>query len=85
LLGNLLSVCAIIAQQEGLPLSVVLTQLNPAAIPELLALTFHPMDLLFCGIAVYEGYRLSFRQVTEAALVGVTARASPPVNHDATT
>ena len=25
--------------------------------------TFSPMDLLFYGIAVYEGYKFSFRQV----------------------
>ncbi len=27
--------------------------------------TFSPIDLLFYGIAVYEGYRLSFRELTE--------------------
>lgn len=26
--------------------------------------TFSPMDLLFYGIAVYEGYKLSFRRVS---------------------
>jgi len=25
---------------------------------------FSPMDLLFCGIAVYEGYKFSFRRLT---------------------
>ena len=27
--------------------------------------TFHPMDLLFYGIAIYEGYRFSFRELLE--------------------
>ncbi len=30
--------------------------------------TFSPMDPLFCGIAVYEGYKLSFRQLTDDRL-----------------
>jgi hypothetical protein len=29
---------------------------------------FSPIDLLFYGIAIYEGYKLSFRQVTEDEL-----------------
>jgi hypothetical protein len=66
LIGNLLSVCVIVAQQQELALSFVLTHLNPAAIPELMAVTFHPMDLLFYGLAVYQGYRFSFRRVTTA-------------------
>ncbi len=66
LIGNLLSVCVIVAQQQELALSFVLTHLNPAAIPELMAVTFHPMDLLFYGLAVYQGYRFAFRRVTAA-------------------
>lgn len=66
LIGNMLSVCVIVAQQQELALSFVLTHLNPAALPELMAVTFHPMDLLFYGLAVYQGYRFSFRRVTTA-------------------
>jgi hypothetical protein len=66
LIGKLLSVYVIVAQQQELALSFVLTHLNPAAIPELMAVTFHPMDLLFYGLAVYQGYRFSFRRVTTA-------------------
>jgi hypothetical protein len=29
---------------------------------------FSPMDLVFYAIAVYEGYKLSFRQVTQDEL-----------------
>ena len=77
LLGNLLSICAVIAQQESIGITTVLTQLNPAAIPELMAVTFHPMDLLFYAIAVYEGYRFSFRNVTEADVARLTANQMP--------
>ena len=31
--------------------------------------SFSPFDLLFYGIAVYEGYKLSFRQLTERDLM----------------
>jgi len=33
--------------------------------------TFHPTDLLFYGIAVYEGYRFSFRRLSDADLAGL--------------
>ena len=74
LAGNLLSVCVVVAQQQELALSYVLSHLNPAAIPELLAVTLHPMDLLFYGLAVYEGYRFAFRSVTPTDLVPVSER-----------
>jgi hypothetical protein len=42
-----------------------------------MAITFSPMDLVFYGIAVYEGFKLSFRKVTheeiQAAITGVPA------------
>ena len=75
-LGNLLAVCAIIASQEGIPIMQVLSAINFQNGTELMAGTFTPMDLLFYGIAVYEGYKLSFRQVTKADL----ARVLPEVN-----
>jgi hypothetical protein len=33
--------------------------------------TFNPMDLLFYGIAVYEGYRFSFREITKKDLIRI--------------
>jgi hypothetical protein len=75
LLGNLLSLCAVVAGQEGLSSLTVLAHIggNPALIPAALIATFHPMDLLFYGIAVYEGYRFSFRRITDAE-IGRTVR-----------
>jgi hypothetical protein len=32
---------------------------------------FSPMDLLFYGIATYEGYQLSFRQLSPEELEGM--------------
>ncbi|MAE93529.1 MAG: hypothetical protein CL910_02605 [Deltaproteobacteria bacterium] len=67
-LGNLLAVTAMVAEREGLPFLSALGQLNPEVIAELMVVTFSPMDLLFYGIAIYEGYRLSFRQLSEEEL-----------------
>ena len=63
-LGNLLAVCGMISAQEGVPFLQVLSSLDFAAVKELIVLTFSPIDLLFYGIATYEGYKLSFRQVS---------------------
>ena len=63
-LGNLLAVCIMAAKQQQMPVMDVLSQLTPSLAGELMTATFHPMDLLFYGIALYEGYKLSFRQLT---------------------
>jgi len=42
----------------------VLSHLNPELAAALLQSGFSPMDLLFYGIAAYEGYRFSFRRIT---------------------
>lgn len=70
ILGNLLSTCGFIAAQESIPLfQVVLnTIMQPAICLEFLKVTFSPMDLLFYGIAAYEGYKFSFRQITREEL-----------------
>ena len=62
--GNLLTVSAIFARQEGMALMEMLSLLDLAIAWKLMAVTFSPIDLLFYGIAVYEGYKLSFRQVS---------------------
>lgn len=66
LLGNYLTNCMFIAREAGLSVSSVMTHINMAAIPGLMIRTLHPLDLLFYGLAVYEGYRFSFRRITEA-------------------
>jgi hypothetical protein len=67
-IGNLLTVCGFVAQQESLAFFDVLTRLDLGIAQELMAATFSPMDVLFYGIAVYEGYKLSFRRLTEQEL-----------------
>ncbi len=50
----------------NVPLSAILGGLTPALAARVLTATFQVMDLLFYAIAVYEGYRFSFRRITEA-------------------
>lgn len=68
--GNLLTACWFIAEHTHEPFSSLLASLNIESATNILSATFSGMDLLFYGIAVYEGYKLSFRQFTQADLVG---------------
>jgi hypothetical protein len=76
LLGNLLSVCLFLAAQKGLSPVTVLSYVcsNPVMIPAAIVATFRSLDLLFYGIAIYEGYRLSVRGRVESAVSRVACR-----------
>ena len=53
---------------------------SPGVLLEIMKETFRPMDLLFYAIAVYEGYKFSFRQISEeemASLQKTPVRAQP--------
>jgi uncharacterized membrane protein YGL010W len=66
LLGNLLAIAVLAAQEESVGILSVLGVmiLNPGLTFEVLKATFSPTDLLFYGFAVYYGYRYSFRTIT---------------------
>lgn len=61
ILGNLLSAIAFFADAQHVPFFQVLTAFDLALWGRLFGIFFQPMDLLFYGIAIYEGYRFSFR------------------------
>ena len=67
-LGNLLAVTAMVASEQGVSFLDAVVQLNAGLIQELMIAFFNPMDLLFYGIALYYGYKLAFRQLTEEEL-----------------
>jgi hypothetical protein len=71
--GNLLFSGIVISQHEAVSAFAVLLGmlLHPVAVMEILVLTFSPIDLLFYGLAIYEGYKLSFRRITQAELDGL--------------
>lgn len=81
-LGNFLASVYFVSNSAGLGYFETFARLNPVAIPRLMVATFSPMDLLFYAIAVYEGYKLSFRRIgpedIDAAVKGVQSGAINP-------
>ena len=69
LLGNLITICYFIGEQENMGFLEVLAVLNPRIVLELMKSAFNPIDILFYALAVYEGYRFSFRTLTEQEVV----------------
>jgi len=67
-MGNLLTACIVISRHQDIPVLQLLSRLNPEIAVEILKATFNPMDLLFYGIAVYEGYKFSFRRLSKEEL-----------------
>lgn len=67
-IGNLLAISTMISSQESMPITEVLSNLNLDIAIELMTLTFHPMDILFYGLALYYGYKMSFRELTPEQL-----------------
>ncbi len=60
--GNVFAICGIVASGGEVGFFELLQ--NTALIKELFQASFHPMDLLFYGIATFMGYRTSFRRLT---------------------
>jgi len=75
LIGNLLSACMILARQESLSVLDVLVNLNFSVSMDLLTATFHPLDVLFYGLAIYQGYKFSFRQISPQELSGLVKQS----------
>jgi hypothetical protein len=63
-LGNVLTIAWYISAQTGSSLLSVLTELDMELTIELITETFQVMDILFYGLALYFGYKYSFRQMT---------------------
>jgi hypothetical protein len=76
-LGNLLTVVGLVSQQENIPFFSLLSSLDFGVAREMMAATFSPMDLVFYGIAVYEGYRFAFRRLTAEQLSRYLNPAAP--------
>ncbi len=68
LLGNFFSIIGFAAHEWGMSYFEMLSGFlsEPSLIVEVMKETFSGIDLLFYGIAVYEGYRFSFRNIEEA-------------------
>ncbi|MBS2099223.1 toxin-antitoxin system YwqK family antitoxin [Carboxylicivirga linearis] len=68
LMGNLFTQVGFYAQEVSIPYFEVLTYLTPRLIVDVLVEAFSPIDILFYGIALVEGYKLSFRKVSPLTL-----------------
>ena len=62
-LGNYLTLIAFTAKQTELGFFNLLSVIGPSTAVSALAESFQPMDILFYGLAIYEGYKFSFRQI----------------------
>lgn len=67
-LGNVLSVYGFASKELGIPLTEVIGEIEPGVMFQILVDTFSPIDFLFYGIAVYEGWKLSRKQITQEEL-----------------
>lgn len=61
--GNFLTVVIIVSRQESIPIIEIMSRINPDIFVTLMKETFQPMDILFYGLAVFEGYKFSIVRV----------------------
>ncbi len=69
LLGNFFSLVGFAAKSEGVDVFGILGSIDYSLVPSIMMESFSPMDLLFYGIAAYEGYKFSIRQITEEEVI----------------
>ncbi len=81
-LGDLLTACALVARQYDVSILKILGGLDLEMAGELMTTYFGPMDLLFYGLAVWEGYKLSFRKLSQEDLQRMLGgeNAAPPAS-----
>jgi antitoxin component YwqK of YwqJK toxin-antitoxin module len=78
MLGNLFSQVWFMAEAESLGYFETLGYLDFSLIQTIYQETFSFMDLLFYGIAVYEGYRFAVREVTDEMIEQYNATQTVP-------
>jgi hypothetical protein len=69
LLGNFFSLVGFAAKSENVDVISILFSIDYSLVPDIMIEAFSPMDLLFYGIAIYEGYRFSIRQITQEEVI----------------
>jgi len=68
LAGNLLSALIYVSAHEHIAFATVAGRMSVSIAWEILKATFSPIDVLFYALALYFGYRYSFRHITAAEL-----------------
>lgn len=64
-LGNVLSIVGFAAEYENLSYFDALAQIDYAVLFQIMGESFSFMDVIFYGIAAYEGYKFAFRAFTQ--------------------
>ena len=64
-LGNFFSIIGFVANAQELGYWETLNLFDYSQVVSIMTEIFNPIDLLFYGIAAYEGYKFSFRTFTE--------------------
>ena len=65
MLGNIFGIVGFVANAEGLGYIETFLGLDYSLLPTIMADSFSVIDLLFYGFAIFEGYKYSFRKITE--------------------
>jgi hypothetical protein len=66
--GNALVICIILSQESGLGIFEVIERMELEILLDWMKQSFNAMDLIFYGIAIYFGYKHSFRRITREEL-----------------
>lgn len=76
--GNILIGAMVLSDEYAMPLSEVVGIFlgAPQIMVEILQIGFSPVDLLFYGIALYQGYRFSYNVIDEAGIAAAIASQS---------
>jgi hypothetical protein len=69
LLGNFLSIIGFIANSVGLGYMETLMAFDYSYFPEIMRETFTVFDIFCYGMAIFEGYKFSFRKITEKRII----------------
>jgi hypothetical protein len=64
-LGNVFTIIALLGNEVEISFFEAASQLDYSVLPEIMLETGSPIDLLFYGIAAYEGYKFSFLPIAE--------------------
>ncbi|BDD03926.1 hypothetical protein HNQ88_004225 [Aureibacter tunicatorum] len=67
--GNFLSIVGQVANYEGLGYLETILMIDYSLLPDIMMETFSVIDILFYGLAIVEGYKFSFRQITQEELI----------------
>jgi hypothetical protein len=73
LMGNFLSLIGFAAKSEEIEYLQVFSMIDYSMVPALMMETFSLIDLLFYAIAIFQGYKFSFRLITEQELIANAA------------